>query len=213
MRKILFGVIITLVILFTFKYCEDTRDDKKELQESSVLIQQQIKNVGKLVVTEGYFSEVFNYKNSKEIFGDYFTSEKKALVVVNAEVTVAFDLSKIEFSIDEANKTLRIISIPEEEIKINPDFEYYDVQSDFLNPFEAQDYNKIKESVNQSLMKKIENSSLKTNAKNRLISELSKFYILTNSLGWTLEYNSNPISTFDDLNNQIFVDDLQSTIN
>ena len=213
MRKILFGVIITLVILFTFKYCEDTRDDKKELQESSVLIQQQIKNVGKLVVTEGYFSEVFNYKNSKEIFGDYFTSEKKALVVVNAEVTVAFDLSKIEFSIDEANKTLRIISIPEEEIKINPDFEYYDVQSDFLNPFEAQDYNKIKESVNQSLMKKIENSSLKTNAKNRLISELSKFYILTNSLGWNLEYNSNPISTFDDLNNQIFVDDLQSTIN
>ena len=213
MRKILFGVIITLVILFTFKYCEDTRDDKKEIQESSVLIQQQIKNVGKLVVTEGYFSEVFNYKNSKEIFGDYFTSEKKALVVVNAEVTVAFDLSKIEFSIDEANKTLRIISIPEEEIKINPDFEYYDVQSDFLNPFEAQDYNKIKESVNQSLMKKIENSSLKTNAKNRLISELSKFYILTNSLGWNLEYNSNPISTFDDLNNQIFVDDLQSTIN
>ena len=213
MRKILFGVIITLVILFTFKYCDDTKNDKKDLQESSVLIQQQIKNVGKLVVTEGHFSEVFNYKNSKEIFGDYFTSEKKALVVVNAEVTVAFDLSKIEFSIDEANKTLRIISIPEEEIKINPDFEYYDVQSDFLNPFEAQDYNKIKESVNQSLMKKIENSSLKTNAKNRLISELSKFYILTNSLGWTLEYNSNPISTFDDLNNQIFVDDLQSTIN
>ena len=213
MRKILFGVIITLVILFTFKYCEDTKEDKIELQESSVLIQQQIKNVGKLVVTEGHFSEVFNYKNSKEIFGDYFTSEKKALVVVNAEVTVAFDLSKIKFSIDEANKTLRIISIPEEEIKINPDFEYYDVQSDFLNPFEAQDYNKIKESVNQSLMKKIENSSLKTNAKNRLISELSKFYILTNSLGWTLEYNSNPISTFDDLNNQIFVDDLQSTIN
>ena len=205
MRKILFGVIITLVILFTFKYCEDTRDDKKELQESSVLIQQQIKNVGKLVVTEGYFSEVFNYKNSKEIFGDYFTSEKKALVVVNAEVTVAFDLSKIKFSIDEANKTLRIISIPEEEIKINPDFEYYDVQSDFLNPFEAQDYNKIKESVNQSLMKKIENSSLKTNAKNRLISELSKFYILTNSLGWTLEYHSNPINTLDDLNNQILI--------
>ena len=61
MRKILFGVIITLVILFTFKYCDDTNEDKMELQESSVLIQQQIKNVGKLVVTEGHFSEVFNY--------------------------------------------------------------------------------------------------------------------------------------------------------
>lgn len=205
MRKILFGVVITLVILFSFKYCEDSKEDKVELQESSTLIQQQIKNVGKLIVTEGHFSEVFNYKSSKEIFGEYFTSEKKALVVVNADVSIGYDLSKIKYEIDEANKTLRILSIPEEEININPDFEYYDVQSDFLNPFEAQDYNKIKESVKKSLMQKVENSSLKTNAKNRLISELSKFLILTNSLGWTLEYNSNPISTQEELNNQTFI--------
>lgn len=213
MRKILFGVIITLVILFAFKYCDEAKEDKIELQESSVLIQQQIKNVGKLVVTEGHFSEVFNYKNSKEIFGEYLTSEKKALVVVNADVTVAFDLSKIEYEVDEETKTLKITNIPKVEIKINPDLEYYDVQSDFLNPFEAEDYNKIKESVKKSLMQKVENSSLKTNAKNRLISELSKFYILTNSLGWTLEYNSNPINTLDELNNQVFIDNIQSAIN
>ncbi len=213
MRKILFGVIITLIILFSFKYCDDSKQGELELQESSALIQQQINNVGKLVVTEGHFSEVFNYKNSKEIFGEYFTSEKKALVVVNAEVTVAFDLSKIEYEVDEEKKTLRLTNIPEEEIKISPDLEYYDVQSDFLNPFEAEDYNKIKESVKKSLMQKIESSSLKSNAKNRLISELSKFYILTNSLGWTLEYNSNPINTLDELNNQVFIDNLQSIIN
>jgi hypothetical protein len=193
MRKIIFGVLLTLVILFTFKYCGDKKEDKMVLQESSALIQEQIKNVGKLVVTEGHFSEVFNYKNSKEIFGQYFTSDKKALVVVNADVTIAYDLSKIEYKIDEATKTLTILSIPEEEIKISPDFEYYDVQSDFLNPFEANDYNAIKETVKQSLMRKVEASDLKTNAKNRLISELSKFYILTNSLGWTLQYNEKPI--------------------
>lgn len=213
MRKILFGVGIIIIILFAFRYCEDKKENKSILQESSVLIQEQIQNVGKLVVTEGHFSEVFNYKNSKEIFGDYFTSEKKALVVVNAEVIVAYDLSKIEYSIDEEYKILRITNIPDEEITINPDFEYYDVQSDFLNPFKAEDYNKIKESVNKSLMKKVNNSSIKTNAKNRLISELSKFYILTNSLGWTLEYNSKPIKNLEDLSNQTFIDDLQSTIN
>ena len=98
MRKILFGVIITLIVLFTFKYCGDKQEDKIVLQESSTLIKEQIKNVGKLIVTEGHFSEVFNYKNSKDIFGDYFTSEKKALVVVNADVTIAYDLSKIELS-------------------------------------------------------------------------------------------------------------------
>ena len=208
MRKILFGVIITLIIMFGFKYCMDSEQDKQELQESSVLIQKQIQNVGKLVVTEGHFSEIFNYKNSKEIFGAYFTSEKKALVVVNAEVSVAYDLSKIEYEIDSENRILQITNIPEEEIKINPDFEYYDVQSDFLNPFEAQDYNEIKETIKSSLMRKVENSSLKTNAKNRLISELSKFYILTNSLGWILEFKTNPINNLDDLSNQVFIDDL-----
>ena len=84
MRKILFGVIITLIVLFTFKYCGDKREDKIVLQENSALIQEQINNVGKLIVTEGYFSEVFNYKSLKDIFGDLLSVEKKALVVVNA---------------------------------------------------------------------------------------------------------------------------------
>ncbi len=163
------------------------------LQENSALIQEQIKNVGKLVVTEGHFSQVFNYKNSKALFGNYLTLEKKALVIVNAEVTVAYDLSKIEFKVDEVTKTLTILSIPEEEIKISPDLEYYDIQADYLNPFEANDHNAIKNKVKALLIEKLKASDLKKNAKNRLISELSKFYILTNSLGWTLQYNGEPI--------------------
>ena len=50
-------------------------------------------------------------------------------------------------------------------------------------------------------MKKIEASDLKSNAQNRLISELSKFLILTNSLGWTLVYNETPIQDFSQLSN------------
>ena len=201
MRKILFGVVITLIVLLTFKYCEDKKEDKIVIEAHSALIQEQIKNVGKLVVTEGHFSEVFSYKNSKAVFGDLMSAEKKALVVVNADVTIAYDLSKIEYHIDETTKTLQIISIPKEEIKINPDFEYYDVQADFLNQFDAKDYNTIKNSVKESLMKKIEASELKSNAQNRLISELSKFFILTNSLGWTLQYNENPIEDLNQFQN------------
>jgi len=199
MRKILFGVVITLIILFSFKYCNAKRENEIVLQENSALIQEQLKNVGKLVVTEGHFSEVFNYKNSKAIFSDFFSAEKKALVVVNADVSIAYDLSKMEYEIDEENRILRITNIPEEEIKISPDFEYYDIQADFLNPFEAKDYNAIKETVKASLMKKVEASTLKTNARNRLLSELSKFYILTNSMNWTLEYQSQAVSNFEDI--------------
>jgi hypothetical protein len=38
-----------------------------------------------------------------------------------------------------------------------------------------------------------------TNAQNRLISELQKIYILTNSMGWILQYNDKVISEEMDL--------------
>lgn len=203
MKRILFGIVLGVVILFSFKYCDDKRESEALVTEQSLLIEQQVKSVSKLVVTEGHFSEVFTYKDSKEIFNEYFKADKKALVVVNAEVSVAYDLSKITYDINKENKILTIKDIPEAELKINPDIEYYDIQADYLNPFEAKDYNAIKEQVKSSLRKKFEKSDLKANSKNRLISELAKFYILTNSMGWTLQYNENPvenISTFEQLN-------------
>ncbi|WP_455169360.1 DUF4230 domain-containing protein [Aegicerativicinus sediminis] len=200
MKKFLFGVILTLLVVVLYKSCTDKSREKMVLKESSSLIQEQIVNVGKLVVTEGHFSEVFTYKNSKSLFADLINVEKKALVVVNADVAVSYDLSKIDYDIDETNKTLRIISIPKEEITINPDFEYYDVTADYLNPFDAEDYNAIKDKVKANLMKKILQSEIKTNAENRLISELAKFFILTNSLGWRLEYQEYPIENIKELN-------------
>lgn len=199
MRKIIFGVLLTLILLLVYK-CISLQKDKTIIKENSVLIQESIKNVGKLVVTEGQFSEVFSYENSKAFFGDYLSSDKKALVVANANASIAYDLSKVEYRIDKVNKVLTIVSVPEEEITINTDLEYFDVQSGFLNPFEAKDYNIIKEKVNARLKEKIEASTLKSNARNRLVSELSKFYILTNSLGWRLEYNETSISSLDLLN-------------
>lgn len=185
--------------MLIFKYCTD--QPKVTVVQQSDLIREQIKNVGKLVVTEGYFSEVFTYEDSKEIFGSYLTADKKALVVVNAEVTVAYDLSQLTYELDDKNKILTITSIPKEEISIYPEFQYYDIQADFLNQFEAKDYNRIKGEVKEKLSIKINKSKLKENAENRLISELSKFYLLTNSLGWTLQYDSKIIRENLDIQN------------
>ncbi|TLP74387.1 DUF4230 domain-containing protein [Maribacter sp. ACAM166] len=199
MRKFLAGALITLAFVFIVRSCSGDKADKAILQENSMLIQQEINNVSKLIVTEGHFAEVYNYKDSKKLFGQLLRAEKKALVIVNADVTVAYDLSEIDYEIDEATKTLRIKNIPEPQINLNPDFEYYDVTADYLNQFDAGDYNKIKKTVNTSLMKKVEASSLRSNAENRLISELQKFYILTNSMGWRLTYKEQTIESLEEL--------------
>lgn len=125
MKNIIIGAVVTLALVFIFRSCSDSSKEKSILKENSMLIQESIKNVSKLVVTEGHFAEVYNYKDSQQLFGPLITAEKKALVVVNADVTVAYDLSKIDFEVQEETKTLLIKSIPEPEIKLNPDFEYY----------------------------------------------------------------------------------------
>ena len=193
MRKIIPIILFVLVIFFAWKYFEGRDNERDQLVESTDLIQKQIKNVGKLVVTEGNFAQVYSYNDSKRFYLDVFSARKKALIIVNADVTVAYDLSKLQTEVNPETKTVTITYIPEEEISINPNIQYYDVTQDYLNQFEAKDYNKIQERIKKSLMEKIEKSTIKTNAKNRLVSELQKIYILTNSMGWTLEYNGNTI--------------------
>lgn len=199
MKRILLGAVIALLIVFAISYWQNSASERSEILESSSLIEERIKNVGKLIVTEGSFSQVYTYKDSRQFYLDVFSAQKKALIIVNAKVTVAYDLSKLEVNIDPKSKTVLIEHIPEEEISINPDIEYYDITQDYLNKFEAEDYNKIKEYVEESLEEKIANSSLISNAQNRLISELQKIYILTSSMGWTLKYKNEELGSEEEL--------------
>ncbi|MCV9926586.1 DUF4230 domain-containing protein [Flavobacterium sp. LS1R49] len=203
LKRVLIGIVIIVGIVLAFRYCEFKKNDASTLDYNTNLIQQQIVNVGKLVVTEGHFSEVVTYKNSNKYLLDMISFEKKALIIVNANVTVAYDLHKMKYEIDEKNKVIKIISIPKEEITINPDIQYYNVEQSQLNAFTGDDYNKINKSVKESLAKKIEKSSLKANAQNRLISELSKILILTNTMGWKLQYDGKTIQNETELSNDL----------
>lgn len=192
LKKLLLLVLIGLLLFFGFHYFYESKTENIEYNTN--LIQQQIKNVGKLIVTEGHFAEVLTYKDKKETYIPGLTFDKKALVVINADVMVSFDLSKVTYDIDEENKVLTILNIPQEEINIYPDIKYYNTESSTFNEFNAEDYNKIAKSAKENLAKKIEKSSLKSNAQNRLLSELTKMLVLTNSMGWTLRYNGNVIT-------------------
>lgn len=194
MRRILLIVGIILVVFLAFRFCEFKKDDSATIEYGSNLIQERIVNVGKLIVTEGHFAEVLTYKDQDKYLMDMVSFEKKALVIVNADVTVAYDLRQMKYDIDEKNKTITITYIPKEEIKINPDIKFYDVNQSRMNPFTGDDYNKINKTVKANLAKKIEKSTLKSNAKNRLISELSKILITTNSMGWTLKYEGETVN-------------------
>jgi hypothetical protein len=200
--KLLYLLIFIVLGVIVWKIFS-SKSESSTIEYNTNLIEKQIKNVGKLVVTEGHFAEVLTYKDQKKYLMDLVSFEKKAIIIVNAEVTVSYDLHQIKYDVDQNNKTITILSIPKEEIKISPNIEYYDVEQSTLNEFTGADYNKVNKTVRTNLAKKIENSSLKSNAKNRLISELSKILILTNTMGWKLVYEGTEISNDNDFKKKL----------
>ncbi len=191
--KLIYLLLFIVIAVVAYKFFT-SKSESSTVEYNSSLIEKQIKNVGKLVVTEGHFSEVLTYKDQKKYLMDLVSFEKKALIIVNADVTVSYDLRQIKYDLDEKNKTVSVLNIPKEEIKISPNIEYYDVEQSTLNPFTGDDYNKVNKIVRANLAKKIDKSTLKTNAKNRLISELYNILVLTNTMGWKLEYNGEELT-------------------
>lgn len=194
MRNFLFGACFALLIVFVVQYCDHNRGSKDTVRESTSLIKEQLKNVGKLIVTEGEFSQVHNYNSSRKYYFDALTFNKNALVVVDAKAMVGYDLSLLEVVVDSLAQVVIITAIPEPELTVVPDIKYYDVADGIFNKFEADDFNQISEKVIDSLKVTISQSTLMSNAKNRLISELQKLYVLTNSMGWTLEFKEKQIT-------------------
>lgn len=203
LKRMLMIAATVIAVMLGFKYCEFKKSDTASVDYNTNLIQQQIVNVGKLVVTEGHFAQVLTYKDQDDYFGGIVSFKKKALLIVNADVTVSYDLRQVKYDVNEKNKTITILNIPKEEIKISPDIQFYDVNQSKLNPFTGEDYNKINKSVKANLSQKIQKSALKANAQNRLVSELSKILILTSSMGWTLKYEGKTIQSESDFNHQL----------
>lgn len=196
-RTLLFVLICLLIGSAATFFIMKKMGASNEIVPDSDLIQQQMKNVSKLVVNEAKIAQIYNYKDEKS-FMNLVSFDKKALVVVNADVQIMYDLSKLEYTIDEANKTVRITYIPKEEIKISPDIKIYDIEESRFNTFKGNDYNVIQESVKKQFKEKILKSNIQSNAKNRLVSELGKFLVVTKALGWTLQYQQNTIGALED---------------
>lgn len=201
MNRFVVGFLAALLIMGGIWIFSERKGSQEELNANSAMIQQQIQNVGKLIVTEGYYSQVYSFKNSQKLFLSLVSANKKALIIAKAKATVEYDLRKLETEIDQDSKTVTITKIPEPVVNIYPEFEYYDVTQDYLNQFEANDYNKIKTRITEQFRKKIEDSNLKSDAQERLMSELLNIYILTKSLGWTLVYNEVTIENPEQMEN------------
>ena len=172
------------------KFWYEKKEENHTQQEIQVLLNG-VKGMSKLVVSEGSFSEILSYSDSKKYLYDYLSFDKKAVVAVNAKVEVGYDLSKLDIQIDSLAKQIIINKIPKEEIVISPDVKYFDLEQSKFNTFSKQELNEINQKSIEKLKETIAITSLQREAKTRLFEELSKIYQLSSTFGWEVVDNTN----------------------
>jgi hypothetical protein len=181
---ILFFIVIIAAI---FLYFKSTQNDKK-IEEDAQIILKSVTAVSKLVVLESQWSEIYTYKETEKVFFNLVPTEKKAIVLLKAKAQISYDLKKLKIKIDKENKQLIIQSLPKEEIMIEPDLEYYDIENSVLNKFKPSDFNKVQKNAKAFVLNEIEKSGLKNQAKQVFIEKLQSLISLTEGLGWTVKY-------------------------
>lgn len=194
------ALLLTFVlgILLTRWYFQ--RTNKIQTENSTVLLER-IKQVAKLVTVEGYFSEIYDYK---DYYGyDMSIFRKKALIKVKAKVSVGYDLEKMKITALPETRTIRITGLPPAEIlSIEHDLDYYDVQEGFFNSFSTEDYNRLNANAKEFIRQKALESDLMQKAaeQRNVVFETMRF--MAESTGWKIEIEGQPATSFqEDLRN------------
>ncbi len=166
--------------------------DTHTIESKNVLLKE-VKDVMKLITVEGYFSEVYDYK-------DYWLTDwrpftKKALIRVKAKVSIGYDLEDIVFEADDSAKVIYITGLPKPEIlSIDHDLDYYDLQEGSFNSFKAEDYNKLNARAKAFIETQVYEGELFESAQQQILDVQKVVRALADAQGWSVEFQNSSIS-------------------
>lgn len=154
-----------------------------EVRSTGVL--EQVRQVVKLATVEGHFSEIYDYKDF--YYYDWYPLRKKALIKVNATVSLGYDLSNVEVVADEEERTIVIQNLPSPTI-LSRDIshEFYDIQEGSFNAFQQKDLNKMQRDIRRLIEGRVSKSNLPKKAEEQLETLLEGFSSMLQPYEWTL---------------------------
>jgi len=137
------------------------RGEKKTSSEmNSVVVVEALKRVFKVVTAEGQFTEIVDFKDTKQRLS-ILPSTKKALIIVKAHVQMGYDFSQMKWDIDEDSGKIKLLSAPEPHIlSISPDIKYYNIENGIFNKFTNEDFNAIQQQCTETIKEVAMNSDL-----------------------------------------------------
>ena len=171
--------------IFNWMYGKKIRDNKEQLRQESTLLLERIEKVFKVVVAEGYFTEIYDHNSQKEFLG-FFNVNKKALVISRAKVSVGFDFGRMKVKRDDVSRKLIVEEFPDAEVlSIDTDYKFYDINQGWLNKFNHQDYTNILNEAKKVMQDKALTSDLPKVANRQIGLMMTQ---LAASMSWEVEF-------------------------
>jgi hypothetical protein len=177
-------------------YAKKYKKPERDLVTESHILLERIEKVFKVVLAEGYFTEIYDHKAKKDFFG-LFKTNSKALVVARAKVAVGFDFAKMQIRRNPETRTLVIEQFAEAEIiAIDTEYKFYDINQGLLNKFDNDDYTAILAEAKNLMRAKAYESDLPQIAQQQIQVMMQQ---LCASSGWQLEQPTllEPLKTLD----------------
>ena len=181
----LFGALFAYLLVFFFQ--KNTEKEAEAINKDYYILSNQIEKMNKMIVLEQNFSSFQTHKISAFELGAIEFLSKEMVLYTTAKAQVTYDLKKLKMEVDSTNKKLIIKEIPEAEIKIYPDVKIHFMDDYAVNRFSKADLNNIMESAKKNMTKSINQTKLKEEGRQQLISNLQDIFVLAKSLNYTIE--------------------------
>jgi hypothetical protein len=170
--------------IFNWVYGKKIKDNSESIRVESHVLLERIEKVFKVVLAEGYFTEIYDHNSKKEFWG-LFKSSNKALVVAKAKVSVGYDFSKMKFSRENTERRLVIEEFaPAEILSVDTDYKFYDLNQGLLSKFNNEDYTAILAEAKKMMQEKAQESDLPQIAANQVKVMMKQ---LAASMNWELD--------------------------
>lgn len=192
LKFIIYTGFIVFISILLYALWQKFQFNRQVVKVDSTVLLERVEKVFKLVTVEGNFSEIYDYQS--HYFADVWPFRKKALVRINARVSVGYDFEKLNIFADEKTRTIRISgNLKPEILSIEDDLNYYNFENGIFNSINNEDVTQISRRAKQIIREKAEQSRLFGDAEEQKNEMFELLNMALKSTGWEL--------VIEDLNN------------
>lgn len=195
-RSVRVAILLGACLLVFFITREAYRPAVSKEQVTSTVLLERVRPVLKLITLEGEFSELYDHTDAwtyNRLLASLPSFRKRAILRVQAKVSVGYDLEGMKLSTDEKARKVTLVVPPEPEVlSIDHSVDYYDLDEGLFNHFSPQELTAISAKAKQQVLGQVQASGLFAEARKQQQEVIAVVRTLVESAGWSFEVQDGP---------------------